>query len=116
MTDLDKEAMQIADNIRIAKFKNKVKNHSDEYIKVFEHFKKLFNARYICKGCRKRSDCFQKCLLLPEEYTEIGKERNRFCLRYLKDTDLSEEEQDELIEIFELNIEPDLGKIKIYKD
>ena len=91
---------------------NEEKNIS-EYDIILKHFLNLFGPRYICKGCRKQSDCFENCLLSPEEYAEIDKERNKFCLKYLKYSKLSKEEQEKIIEIFELNRESEPGKIKV---
>lgn len=91
---------------------NEEKNIS-EYDIILKHFLNLFGPRYICKGCRKQSDCFENCLLSPEEYAEIDKERNKLCLKYLEYSKLSKEEQEKIIEIFELNRDSIPGKIKV---
>ena len=108
--------MEISFTYETIKEKNILENEEkniSEYDIILKHFLKLFGPRYICTGCRKQSDCFENCLLSPEEYAEIDKERNKFCLKYLKNSELSKEEQEKIIEIFELNRDSEPGKIKV---
>lgn len=86
-----------------------------EYDIILKHFLKLFGPSYICNGCINKSRCFKvkECLLSPEEYAEVDKERNKLCLKYLKYSKLSKEEQEKIIEIFELNRDSEPGKIKV---
>lgn len=91
---------------------NEEKNIS-EYDIILKHFINIFGPGYTCKGCKKKVHCFKNCLLSTEEFAEIDKERNRLCLKYLEYSKLSKEEQDKIIEIFELNKDPIPGKIKV---
>ena len=108
--------MKISFKYETIKEKNKLENEEkyiSEYDIILKHFLNIFGPRYICVGCKKQSDCFENCLLSPEEYADINKERNKFCLKYLKYSKLSKEEQEKIIEIFELNKDSIPGKIKV---
>lgn len=91
---------------------NEEKNIS-EYDIILKHFLNIFDFRYICEGCKKRSYCLENCLLSPEKIAEIDEERNKFCLKYLEYSKLSKEEKDKIIKIFELNKDSIPGKIKV---